>query len=82
MRLSSRKLYQIFGLDAYKDQYGEYIHDVETSLLEWQFEDVGEFIMNKAPNISEKNYIILIEIQNELWIRDMFAKYGKKEKYK
>jgi len=80
LQISDAKLYQMFGLDAYKEKYGEYIHDVETTLLQKQFESVGEFIMDNAPNISETNYIVLIEIQNELWIRDMFKNYNKKEK--
>ncbi len=79
MQISDAKLYKMFGLDAYQEKYGEYIHDVETTLLETQYESVGKFVIENAPNISETNYIILIQIQDELWIRDMFNNYNKKE---
>ena len=79
MKLSTAKLYKMFGLDAYQEKYGEYIHDVETSLLEWQYENVGEFVLSNPSMVAESNYIILIEIKNELWIRDMFKNYNEKE---
>ena len=79
MQISDAKLYKMFGLDAYQDKYGEYIHDVETSLLEWQYENVGEFVLSNPSMVAESNYIILIEIKNELWIRDMFKNYNEKE---
>jgi hypothetical protein len=72
----------MLGLDAYKDKYGEYLHDVETLLLEKQFEDVGEFIMdrtNKGLPVVEANYIVFIQIKDELWLRQMFSKHYRKE---
>lgn len=79
MQISDAKLYKMFGLDAYQEKYGEYIHDVETSLLEWQYENVGEFVLSNPSMVAESNYIILIEIKNELWIRDMFKNYNEEE---
>ena len=79
MQISDAKLYEMFGLNAYQDKYGEYIHDVETSLLEWQYENVGEFVLSNPSMVAESNYIILIEIKNELWIRDMFKNYNEEE---
>ena len=82
MKISDAKLYKMFGLDAYKDKYGEYLHDVETLLLEKQFEDVGEFIMdrtNKGLPVVEANYIVFIQIKDELWLRQMFNKHHRKE---
>lgn len=77
MQISDAKLYKMFGLDAYKEKYGEYIHDVETSLLEWQYQNVGEFVLSNPSMVAESNYIILVEIKNELWIRDVFKNYGE-----
>ena len=83
MKISDAKLYKMFGLDAYKDKYGEFIHDVSDELLEKQFDDVGEFIMDnrdKGLPVKEVNYIVLIQIKEELWIREMFNRaYGKEE---
>ena len=79
MQISDAKLYKMFVLDAYQEKYGEYIHDVETSLLEWQYENVGEFVLSNPSMVAESNYIILIEIKNELWIRDMFKNYNEEE---
>jgi hypothetical protein len=79
LQISDAKLYKMFGLDAYQEKYGEYIHDVETSLLEWQYENVGEFVLSNPSMVAESNYIILIEIKNELWIRDMFKNYNEEE---
>ena len=82
MKISDAKLYKMFGLDAYKDKYGEFIHDVSDELLEKQFDDVGEYILdnvNKCLPVKEANYIIMIEIKKELWIREMFKNYGKGE---
>ena len=79
MQISDAKLYKMFGLDAYQEKYGEYIHDVETTLLEWQYENVGEFVLSNPSMVAESNYIILIEIKNELWIRDMFKNYNEEE---
>ena len=76
MKLSTAKIYKIFGLDAYKEKYGEFIHDVETELLEKQIEATSNFITEHYETASEKNYIICIEIKNELWIREMFNNYG------
>ena len=79
MQISDAKLYKMFGLNAYQEKYGEYIHDVETSLLEWQYQNVGEFVLSNPSMVAESNYIILIEIKNELWIRDMFKNYNEEE---
>jgi len=79
LKLSDAKLYKMFGLNAYQEKYGEYIHDVETSLLETQYENVGEFVLSNPIMVAESNYIILIEIKNELWIRDMFKNYNEEE---
>ena len=76
MKLSTAKIYKMFGLDAYKEKYGEYIHDVETSLLEWQYQNVGEFVLSNPSMVAESNYIILVEIKNELWIRNIYLKIG------
>ena len=51
MKISDAKLYKMFGLDAYKDKYGEFIHDVSDELLEKQFDDVGEFILDNINKI-------------------------------
>ena len=62
--------------------YGELIHDVSTELLEKQFDDVGEFIMDntdKGLPVKEVNYIIFIQIKDELWLREMFNKAYRKE---
>jgi hypothetical protein len=77
LKLSTAKLYKMFGLDAYKEKYGEYIHDVDTSLLEWQYQNVGEFVLSNPSMVAESNYIILVEIKNELWIRNVFKNYGE-----
>ena len=72
----------MFGLDAYKDKYGEFIHYVSTELLEKQFDDVGEFIMDnmdKGLPVKEVNYIVFIQIKDELWLREMFNKAYRKE---
>ena len=72
----------MFGLDAYKDKYGEFIHDVSDKLLEKQFDDVGEFIMDNRDRglpVKEVNYIVLIQIKEELWIREMFNRAYRKE---
>lgn len=77
MKISDAKLYKMFGLDAYKDKYGEFIHDVETELLEKQFGDVGNFIMSnmsKGLPVKEANYIVFIQINDELFLREMFNK--------
>ena len=79
MQISDAKLYEMFGLNAYQEKYGEYIHDVETPLLENQYENVGEFVLSNPSMVAESNYIILIEIKNELWIRDMFKNYNEEE---
>ena len=82
MKISDAKLYKMFGLDAYKEKYGELIHDVTTELLERQFDDVGEFIMDnvdKGLPVKETNYIIFIQIKDELWLREMFNKAYRKE---
>lgn len=76
MKLSTAKIYKIFGLDAYKEKYGEFIHDVKTELLEKQIEDISNFLAEHYVTASERNYIICIEIKNELWIREMFNNYG------
>lgn len=80
MKLSTAKLYKMFGLDAYKEKYGEYIHDVDTSLLETQYENVGKFVLSNPSMVAESNYIILVEIKNELWIRDIFKNWNEEEK--
>ena len=59
----------MFGLNAYQEKY----------LLEWQYENVGEFVLSNPSMVAESNYIILIEIKNELWIRDMFKNYNEEE---
>ena len=69
----------MFGLNAYQEKYGEYIHDVETSLLETQYENVGKFVLSNPIMVAESNYIILIEIKNELWLRDMFKNWNEEE---
>ena len=77
MKISDAKLFKIFGLDAYKDKYGEFIHDVKTELLEKQFGDVGNFIMDnmsKGLPVKEANYIVFIQINDELFVREMFNK--------
>jgi len=79
LKLSDAKLYKMFGLNAYQEKYGEYIHDVETSLLETQYENVGKFVLSNPIMVAESNYIILIEIKNELWIRDMFKNWNEEE---
>lgn len=79
MKLSDAKLYKMFGLNAYQEKYGEYIHDVETSLLETQYENVGKFVLSNPIMVAESNYIILIEIKNELWLRDMFKNWNEEE---
>ena len=82
MKISDAKLYKMFGLDAYKDKYGEFIHDVSTELLEKQFDDVGEFIMDnmdKGLPVKEVNYIVFIQIKDELWLREIFNKAYRKE---
>ena len=79
MKLSDAKLYKMFGLNAYQEKYGEYIHDIETSLLETQYENVGKFVLSNPIMVAESNYIILIEIKNELWLRDMFKNWNEEE---
>ena len=82
MKISDAKLYKMFGLDAYKDKYGEFIHDVSDELLEKQFDDVGEFIMDnmdKGLPVKEVNYIVFIQIKDELWLREMFNKAYRME---
>tara|TARA_R100001369_G_scaffold92661_1_gene138994 strand:- start:275 stop:517 length:243 start_codon:yes stop_codon:yes gene_type:complete len=77
MQISYAKLLKMFGLNAYQDKYGEFIHDVATGLLERQAQKVSEFIMQNAPNISDSNYIVVVEINQELWIRDLWEKCEK-----
>jgi len=79
LKLSDAKLYKMFGLNAYQEKYGEYIHDIETSLLETQYENVGKFVLSNPIMVAESNYIILIEIKNELWLRDMFKNWNEEE---
>ena len=53
----------MFGLDAYKDKYGEFIMDNT----------------DKGLPVKEVNYIIFIQIKDELWLREMFNKAYRKE---
>ena len=80
MRLSTAKIYKMCGLDAYKDKYGEFIHAVSTVLLEKQIEQTSRFITENIESASEKNYIICIEINNELFIRELWEKCNRGEK--
>ena len=77
MQISYAKLLKMFGLNAYQDKYAVVIHDVATCLLERQAQKVSEFIMQNAPNISDSNYIVVVEINQELWIRNLWEKCEK-----
>ena len=56
MKISSAKLYKMFGLDAYKDKYGEFIHDVSDELLEKQLNAISnqEWVHKKRKAHAEK----------------------------
>ena len=82
MKISDAKLFKWFLVEDNNDKYGEFIHDVSDELLEKQFDDVGEFIMDntdKGLPVKEVNYIIFIQIKDELWLREMFNKAYRKE---
>ena len=81
-RLQEQVYKSAFSFDSMdREERLDHIENL-TELLEKQFDDVGEFSMDnmdKGLPVKEVNYIVFIQIKDELWLREMFNKAYRKE---